>query len=675
MIAILAIALLATVARSDEPDLKALFGQLFPEMSQEQPQQKWQVACWNAAAPGHEAQRSLACMLMAEKLGPETPTLARLWLLKQLERIGREECVTAIAPLLADKDRLVRDAAVRALANNPSPAACGGLRGALNPDADPALQVALVNALGFRAEPESCDVLAQELQSNRADVACAAARALARLATGPAVDALKGALEASSGQTRRQIGDALARCGLRLASQDNWAAARSIAKIVYRPDEPARLAGLELTLRTAGINTATTMLKVLSLGDKQESDVAVGFVANLGGNQLRALADGLTKLPPAAQVALLGSLGARRDRAALPAVAAAAASTDPAVRSSALAALGGVGDASTVPLLVKAIEGGGELAGVARRSLETVFAAGVDQALIDTLQKSQDPRRMALYIEILDHRRATSAIPALLHELDNNDGNVRRRAIAALGNVAGPRDVLGLIKGLLKIADPAERDEAGRAVAAVCARDADDSRRALPVLNEYRNADSEHKDLLLPVLGRIGGDDSLAVVREALASPDIAHRKTARQALFNWPDSAAAADLARLAETAADNDTKVRAIRELARVAVLPGHLSDDERLALLTRAFSQANRNEEKWVILDRAREIHSFAAVRFAAKQMDDPKLASAAIATVVDLLHRDEIRQPNQAAANSILDQVIALSKDKSLVERAKSFKLTK
>ena len=66
-------------------------------MGQEPEQQKWQEICWNAGAPGHEAERSQACKLMAEKLGPGTPTPTRIWLLKQLERIGRGECVEEVA--------------------------------------------------------------------------------------------------------------------------------------------------------------------------------------------------------------------------------------------------------------------------------------------------------------------------------------------------------------------------------------------------------------------------------------------------------------------------------------------------------------------------------------------------------------------------------------------------
>ena len=95
-----------------------------------------------------------------------------------------------------------------------------------------------------------------------------------------------------------------------------------------------------------------------------------------------------------------------------------------------------------------------------------------------------------------------------------------------------------------------------------------------------------------------------------------------------------------------------------------------------MARGFAASSRAGEKRLVLDRAREVRTFAAVKFAAAvHMAEPGLASQAIATMVDLLHREEIRKPNQAAADAILDQVIKLSKDKSLVERARSFKSAK
>ena len=254
-----------------------------------------------------------------------------------------------------------------------------------------------------------------------------------------------------------------------------------------------------------------------------------------------------------------------------------------------------------MPLLVQAIQHGGDAAGTARHSLETVFADGVDQALIDTMKKTEDRGRRALFIEILVHRRVPSAMPDFLQEVASDDGNVRRRAISALGNVAGPEDVTGLIHGLLKVQDAGERAEAGRSVAAVCARIADDARQADPVLDEYRKAAPAEQLVLLPVLGRIGGTKALALIREAVAGADPKRRDSGRQALFNWPDSTVADDLARLAETAPDRDLKIRAIQALARVVILPGDRTDDAKLALLARAMKQADRNENRRLILDR--------------------------------------------------------------------------
>ncbi len=672
-----ACALIAGRVGADEADLKKTFDELLPGMGQEQSQQKWQEICWHAGAPGHEAQRSEACKLMAEKLGPGTSVPTRVWLLKQLERIGRGECVDEVAAQVTDADRLVRDAAIRALANNPDPAAGDKLRAAFTAAGDDGLRVAIANALGFRAEPASVELLGKVICRSPQDpaVTIAEARALGKIATPEAITALETAIAQTHGPVRLQVGDALAKCAQTLAADGKTAEARAIALLLYHPDQPARLAGLEGMLKTGGDEAATTILQVLASKDALESSAAVGFVANLDSKGIKQLADGLTTLPPTAQVALLQALGARRDRAALPAVAAAAASDNPAVKTAALAALGGVGDCSTVPLLVQAIEKGGDSASAARHSLESVFADGVDQAVIETMKKTEDRGRRALFIEILDQRRAPSAVPALLQEVASDDGNVRRRAIAALGNVAGPEDVVSLIHGLLKIRDGGERDEAGRAVAAVCARAADEARQADPVLDEYHKVAAAEQLVLLPVLGRIGGAKVLRLVREAVADPDPKRRESAHQALFNWPDSTAADDLASLAESAADRNLKNHAIQELARVVILPGDRSDDAKLALLARGMKQADRNEDKRMILDRVHEVHSFAAVRFAAGFLDQPRLASQVCATIADLLHHDEIRNPNQAEANKIIDQVIAVSKDKSLVERVKSFKSAK
>src|ERR1700722_7436623 len=114
-----------STAWSAPPDLKGktlkqTFDDLLPNLSKTEAQQQWQNICLQVGAPDNESLRQEACKLMAEKLDTKTAAAARIWLLKQPDRIGREECVEAAPHGLDDKDDQVRDAAVRCLANNPA---------------------------------------------------------------------------------------------------------------------------------------------------------------------------------------------------------------------------------------------------------------------------------------------------------------------------------------------------------------------------------------------------------------------------------------------------------------------------------------------------------------------------------------------------------------------------
>lgn len=668
-------ALAGSAGRADEADLARKFDELLPGMGADReyksPQQKWQAVCLEASAPGREAERTQACRLMAGKLGPETPARARVWLLTQLGRIGHAPEVEAVAGCVGDPDRLVRDAAIQALANIPDTAAGDKLRNLVSSDGDEARTVALINALGFRGESAATAALVGPLQKGAPAVASASARALGKLGSPEAVAALEAVLATARGPVRVEVTDALARSAARLRKDGKGAEAARIGALLASAGGTARLAGLKAMLRTRD-DASPLILEVLSGGKPEEAAVVLGHVRYVPKTGIIRLADSLAKLSPTAQVELLRALGPRRERAALPAVVAAARHADPAVRLAAIEALGGVGDASTVTLLDEAMRSGGDAANAARRSLERVFADGVDEAVVALMKAQSDPGRRAQLIEVLERRRASSAVSALLTETESDDGNVRRRAIAALANVAGAGDISAMVRGLLRMKDATERVEAERAVAQVCARIAESDLQADPVLEVYRAASALDQVTLLTLLGRIGGPKALVVLRESVADADASRRGPAIAALCEWPDDAVANDLAKLVESTPEGALKHRLIGALARVAVLPGERSNEDRLALLERAMKQASRPEERRAVIDRARQVHSIEAVRLAATGLDDPKTAALSCAVVVDLLHHDEVRNRHRDEADRLLDRVIAISKDRSLVERARSFK---
>jgi HEAT repeat protein len=680
----------AMVRAADDKQVKPLketFEQLLPGMGAEKgfegPQQQWQELCFKVGAPGNEAQRAEVCKLMAEKLVPATPARARIWLLKQLERNGREECVEAVAKMLDDQDPLVRDAAVAALANNPAPTATAILGAKLRSTTDNKLKVALAGALQFRADwTATCQALAgQPLSDSDPAVAAGVARAFGRVNSPQTVLRFlaDGRLK-TQGEVRFRISDACLQCADRALKQGMVREAAAIYKELNSPPEPRsiRMAALKGMLNTAGDRATTMILDVLAGDDTDPWTVALGHLAELKSGEVKSLAEGLAKLPPAGQVALLNALGWRRDKAALPGVLAATKSTDEKVRSAALRALGGVGDASVVPLLVEAIFKGGDPGSAARESLETMFADGADAKLVEIMKQTTDLPRRAQLIEILDRRRAEAAVPALLKETRHENADIRRRAMAALGRLASERDVQDMVFAMFGLKDPGERDEAEKAITAVCNRIPDEDRRAEPVLELHqRLASWQSTTALLPVLGRIGGAKSLEAVRIALGSRDAGRYDAAVRALCNWPDMTVADDLLKLAASAKTEEQRIRTLRAFTRVISVRDEWFNDpkvtlEKLALLKRAMPLAGRDEDRGLILQRAAAVRHVETLRFVAPYLDKPELAQQACRTVVELAHHRELRDPNKAEFDKALDKVIQICKDRNLVDRAKGYK---
>jgi hypothetical protein len=75
--------------------------------------------------------------------------------------------------------------------------------------------------------------------------------------------------------------------------------------------------------------------------------------------------------------------------------------------------------------------------------------------------------------------------------------------------------------------------------------------------------------------------------------------------------------------------------------------------------------------LVLDRAKAIRTMDSLRFVISYMDKPECAQRACATVVELAHYRELRDPNKAEFDKALDKVIGICKDAGMVDRAKRY----
>ena len=417
-----------------------------------------------------------------------------------------------------------------------------------------------------------------------------------------------------------------------------------------------------------------TIIDLLSDKDKDLRAVALQQVREgiKGAAATRRFAALLPKLPSDGQAALLGALADRGDKAARPAVIQMLASREQAVRLAAIRAMGPLGEAGNVPLLVPPLAAAvAEEKAAARESLRRLPGLAVGAAIVAQLQASPPGTRAEL-IQVLAARRALDCAAAILPAALDADAGVRQAAMAALGQLAGPELIPGMLQGVLRAEAGAEREAAERAVMFVCNRIAAADKRADPLLAELAKLGADQHAALLPTLGRVGGPAALQVVQSALASSKEEEHEAGLRALCNWPDASVAPKLLALAQSAASPAERLLALRAVIRVAPLRDQRSDAQRLDLLKKAMTLATRDEERNRVLDRCKAVRTIGSLRFVTPYMEQPALAQQACLTVVELAHHRELREPNKAEFDPALDAVIRISRDADVLDRAQRYK---
>jgi hypothetical protein len=82
--------------------------------------------------------------------------------------------------------------------------------------------------------------------------------------------------------------------------------------------------------------------------------------------------------------------------------------------------------------------------------------------------------------------------------------------------------------------------------------------------------------------------------------------------------------------------------------------------------------RDEERNLLLDRARAVRTVETLRFLSPLLDEPALAQQACQSIVELAHHRALRDANKAEFHAALDRVIETSQDAMVIDRANRYK---
>jgi HEAT repeat protein len=607
------------------------------------------------------ADRNAAEERLLSALDSASTSAGKAFLCRQLRVVATARAVPRLEPLLLEPE--LSHAARYVLGRLAYPEADDALLRALE-KSNGKIQAGIVATLADRRTSGALPLLAGLVGSADPLVAESAAVGLGKFAEPAAVKALEDARGRAAGPLRERIDDALLACADRLLAAGRFDEAARTYEPYHAPAQPRhlRIAALRGLVAARGPAAAPLVEAAMRSDDQLVQASAVAQVRNLRGDAaVRTFAGLLPSLPANVRELLLAVLGDGGNPAAAAAIAVQAGSDQEGVRLAALRALGGVGDASAVEVLLRAALGAaGPVQDAARESLARLRGEAVNAALIRTAGAGTAQERIES-LRALAARRAAGAIAATLKATRDDDAAVRQQAIRTVGALAGLADLPALVALALEPKDRGDRPAVEEAVAAVFARIPDRENQARPVLAALPGAPADAKPALLRLLGRAASPKALVGIRAALQEQDPGVKESAVRTLADWPDPGPAADLLALAGSLREQNLKVLALRGYVRMA----GISKDP-AGMYARALELAASPEDKKLVLAGLGGASSVEALALVERHLEDESLRAEAALAAVQIAGK--LRTADPVRAKAVVKRVLALATEPRIRQAA-------
>ncbi len=550
---------------------------------------------------------------------------------RQLVFIADVEEVPALTSLL-DDDRLAHYA-LMALAQIPGKAVDSALFRAL-PNSKGRTQLEIIDMLGNRKGLDAIPSITHFLESSEFDTASAAALALAKMTTPAAVPGLEKAFISATDARKLAFGHALLDAADRLSTTSYAARSLSLYELVDRDSTPVLRAGaLRGIVRIRGVEAMPQVITALHEDGSLRQSEAIRLTRRLPDRESTVhLAAELPKLSTRGKLLLLDALSERGDVGAGPAVLAACSSSEPAVRSAAVRALGSVGNASSVTLLLSAAAGG-EDREVARMSLARLRDPAADSKLVASVEVGPSALRVEA-IKALGNRGVTSSVPQLIKAARAADRGVSAAALRVLRDMAPPAELSALISVLLST--PAgNRDNVIETVAEIARRGTTETQRTGALVSQFKAARRPPDQVdLLTVLAQVGGQQAFASVRSAAGGSSPELRSASLRALAEWSTDEPMPDLLRIVRESKNQTDRAIALRGYIRMIGMNEQRSPEQSLSRYKSAGLLSRGPDDTRLILAGLAKVRSLPALQYAATYLKDPAVKGEAEVAVVEI-----------------------------------------
>jgi len=538
---------------------------------------------------------------LAEFLGSKATLASKMAVCRQLSEIGSSASVPVLERMLLKEE--TSDLARYALEKIPDASAEKALIQALDKTRGK-VRLGIVSSLGNRRAEKAAPALEKLVNKSDPATAAAAATALGHIANPQSSDVLLKSLARTSGKVRDRVASSLLNCAQEFIIRKDPKKAAAIFEALSgaKLPLPIRQSAMKGRIRSRSDKEARSMIiRALEGKDFDQHALAISLIGDFfDDSNISEVCALFSGLPAASQIQLLEAISCYQDKSARSTAVEATKNPEQEVRIAALRALEKLGNKSTVELLVMhAAQARGKEQEAARTSLWGMRGKDVDKVILLNLVKMPDPDIQNELIQSVAERRIEEGLELILARARSSDSGNRLEAIKAVKDIASFADLPRLVELLLSTKEERDQLELASTIAVVAGKSSQPVGRARAVTAALsQTEDIPKRCSLFRVLGKIGDDSSLPVLRKALAESNPELKDAAVRALADWPTPTPREDLLQVARTTTNTVHKVLALRAYIQMVGMEPYRSPRMAVHSLQQVLD-LSRPEEKKLIL----------------------------------------------------------------------------
>jgi len=567
---------------------------------------------------------------------------AKMEVCRHLRLIGSNRAIPILEKMLVSAE--TTDLARYALEKIPGQAVDAALLKALS-QTEGEVKIGIISSLGKRRASIAVQDLVLLLLDPDSETAAAAAIALGQIGGDEATRALLEKFDKGPAGLREVLASSLLKCAEQMPAQEGSGQAFRVYDKIFSSDLPLHLrqAALKGKIRAAGEEEARRLiLSAIESPSLEDDEPAIGLVHDFfDADSIASVASLLKKLPEPSQIQLLASLAEYPAPAVLPAILEGAKANTLSVRLAALKALATTADASLVSFLAdRAATSRGQEKEAARASLWSLRGKEVDEAIRFGLLAAPSEAVKLELIQAVEARRMDDEKPLLFELARSGSSPLRVAASWALRHLASRQDIAPLLGLFLQVEDETVQAEIASSIAAACQKIPDPLERTRlieqrlepgPGSKESRVQASAQRSRLYALLGRIGNDSSLPLLRAGLGEGDPAIVDAVVRSLAEWPTPTPRHDLLFIARTSPNLTHRVLSVRGYVRMIGLEKYQSPAGAISSLELVLPVVERPEEVKLVLATAAEFPCPQALRLAQSYLQVKEVEAEAQAAV--------------------------------------------